>query len=300
MVGSSVVDMVVGVLFVFLVFSLVVSGVNEVITRLFAWRSRHLWRSLWQLLDGEEKKGTADPRPGRVDPTSARWTERLYAHTLIQQLEGWTPTGRSRLSNIPASDFSRAVLDLVSEDEVTTDGVRAALIGPRDAPETETPRASTPLEESLRALARSAGARVEDLLGDIEDWFDARMEALSKSYKSHVKWVLVAVGIVVAVVFNVDAVGASQRLYRDEALRTAVADQATAVVAACEGQADVSACTRERVAKVDAAIRLPVGWPDPDGITWVQGLGWLIAGIALGQGAPFWFDVLRRAGKLRS
>lgn len=292
MIGSNVVDVVIGVLFVFIVFSLVVSGVNEVITRIVAWRSRHFWRALRKLLDGEGNELAADQRPAGASAESQKWTERLYAHPLIRQLEGRLPTVRSRLSRIPTSDFSRVVLDLLVPDDdgkVTVDRVRAALQGLQEGP----------LKNSFLPLVKSAGDRVEDLRQEIGDWFDSRMEALSRSYKSHVKWVLVSIGILVALAFNVDAIGAAQRLYRDEALRTAVADQASALVATCENQVDVSACTRKQVGRVDTAIRLPVGWPDPDGINWLQGLGWLIAGIALGQGAPFWFDLLRKAGKLR-
>jgi hypothetical protein len=48
-------------LFVFLVFSLVVSGINEGITRVLASRSRQLWRAVRELLDG--RAGTGDQRP---------------------------------------------------------------------------------------------------------------------------------------------------------------------------------------------------------------------------------------------
>lgn len=60
---SGIVGTVIGIIFVFLVFSLVVSGVNEAITRVLAWRSRHLWRTLRQLMDGAGKKLTEDQRP---------------------------------------------------------------------------------------------------------------------------------------------------------------------------------------------------------------------------------------------
>jgi hypothetical protein len=293
MIGSDVVDMVVGILFVFLIFSLVVSGVNEAISRLVGWRSRHLWRALRRLLDGERSELGTDQRPEGADPTSQKWAERLYAHPLILQLEGRIPTARSRLSSIPTEDFSRAILDLLVPDAdgpISVDQLRAAI---RDLPEGQ-------LKSSLSALLKTAGDSVTNIRQEIGDWFDSRMEALSRSYKRHVKWVLVTVGIGVALAFNVDAIGTANRLYRDEALRTAVADQASAVAAACEGEADISACTRERIGKVDDAIRLPVGWPDPDGITALQVFGWLVAGIGLGQGAPFWFDLLGKAGKLRS
>ena len=62
-----------------------------------------------------------------------------------------------------------------------------------------------------------------------------------------------------------------QRLYRDDALRTAVSQEAISVVQGCESEADPSACARERVQAIDPAIRLPVGWPDEDGIDAIQG-----------------------------
>jgi hypothetical protein len=292
-IGSDVVDVVIGILFVFLVFSLVVSGVNEFITWLLDWRSRHLWRAIRQLLDGDDTRVAADPRPTGAQPTSLKWAEKLHAHPLILQLEGQLSSTRSKLANIPSSDFSRAVIDLLVpgvDGQVSAEQVQRAL---QDLPD-------GPLKDSLLPLVKTAGEHLANVRQEIGQWFDSRMEALSKVYRRQIKWLLMVVGIAVALVFNVDAIGAAQRLYRDDALRTAVATQATAVVAACEGEADVTACTREQVEKVDTAIRLPVGWPDPDGIDWVQPLGWLIAGIALGQGAPFWFDLLRKAGRLRS
>jgi hypothetical protein len=57
---------------------------------------------------------------------------------------------------------------------------------------------------------------------------------------------------------------------------------------------------KREVGKTDDAIRLPVGWPDPDGTHESEVVGWILAGIAVSQGAPFWFDLLRKAMKLRS
>src|SRR6266571_353934 len=174
MFGSGIVDLVIGMLFVFLVFSLLVSGVNETIMRIVAWRSRHLWRALRQLLDGEGNDLTTDQRPKAATPAAdaAPWTDRLYVHPLITGLEGRLPT---------------------------------------------------------------AGGQMDRFTQDLGAWFDAGMEAVSARYKRHVKWFLVALGLIVAVSFNVDAIAAAQRLYRDDALRSAVAQQATVLVATCNG-----------------------------------------------------------------
>jgi hypothetical protein len=289
--GSEIVDVVVGVLFVFLVFSLIVSGVNEALTRVFAWRSRHLWLALRTLLDGEEGTLAEDPRPPKGAPPGETWTSKLYAHPLIRQLEGRLGK-RSRLSHIPATDFARALVDVIvpgANGQLTVEQLRQRAVS----------LGGSPLAAPLLAMVNECQGRVDLLTRDIGDWFDARMGALSASYQHHAKWVLAVVGVVVALIFNVDAIGATQRLYRDDALRTAVAEQATAVSSVCEGQVDIASCTRDQVDTVNSAIRLPVGWPDPDGVDGIQVLGWLIAGMALGQGAPFWFDLLRKAGKLR-
>jgi hypothetical protein len=156
-----------------------------------------------------------------------------------------------------------------------------------------------PLTEPLLAILSEAGDDIEKVIGGIGEWFNSRMESLSRRYKSHVKWVLLGIGLIVALALNVDAIGAGQRFYRDDALRTAISQQASSLVETCGDEPDPSACAKEKVKQIDPALRLPVGWPDQDGIDAVQVLGWLIAGIALGQGAPFWFDLLRKATSVR-
>ncbi|HEY3210243.1 MAG TPA: hypothetical protein VGL18_10705 [Actinomycetota bacterium] len=292
MIGSGVLDLVIGMFFVFLVFGLAVSGVNEAITRALEWRSRHLWRALRKLLDGKSD-AVGDQRPTVTATSVQSWTDRLYAHPLVRQLEGRVPTSRSRLSRIPSTDFARAMIDLVAPD-----GAGATTVDQLRKGATELP-VSSPIRAPLLAIISEAGDRLDHARQGIEDWFNGRMEALSRRYKRNTRWLLVVVGLVVALAFNVDAIGAAERLYRDEALRNAVAQQAASVVDACKGSANVASCTKTEVGKVDKSIRLPVGWPDPDGVGPLQLLGWLIAAVALGQGAPFWFDLLRKASKLR-
>lgn len=292
MFTSGMIDVVIGVIFVFLVFSLIVSGVNEAITRLFEWRSRHLWRALRELLDGQTLKGSEDARPV-LGGTDDSWTGKLYAHPLVSQLERRLRT-RSRISRIPTADFSRALIDLVipaDGDPTTVDQVRARVKALPDG---------TPLKEPMLSILSVTGQNIDDLRQDVGDWFDSRMRALSRVYKSHTRWLLLVIALVVALAFNVDAIGAADQLYRNDALRAAVAQEATSVASSCEAAEDPVQCTRDKVGTVDTAVRLPVGWPDPDGIAGWQWLGWLVAAIALSQGAPFWFDLLRKASSLRS
>jgi hypothetical protein len=294
MFGSGMVDVVVGMLFVFLVFSLVVSGINEGITRVLASRSRQLWRAVRELLDGGTGKGDPRPEKGAAADADSPLAIKLYAHPSIHQLETAVRDRHSRMSHIPSTEFSRGLIDvLVPEGEGTTtvQQVRDRL---RDLPDF--------LKKPLLPIASEAGEDFDKFRQGIGEWFDTRMSALSAAYRRKTKWLLFVLGLIVAVILNVDAIDAAQRLYRDQALRTAVAQQAVDVATQCQAeQGDVEECTRDAVGSLDGSVQLPVGWTGKtisDVDTW-QIAGWLLAAVALGQGAPFWFDLLRKAGRLR-
>jgi hypothetical protein len=165
---------------------------------------------------------TADQRPKRRPiEEDASLTEHLRAHPLVSQLERRTLTARSRIARIPAPDFSRAIIDLMS---TTSDGTATV----EDVREGVMARCTNPeLKRQLLALISEAGGQIEKLQTVVADWFDGRMEALSRAYKLHVKWALAVIGVFVAIGFNVDAIGAATDLYRDDALRAAVTQQAT-------------------------------------------------------------------------
>jgi hypothetical protein len=291
MFGAQAVDLVVGMLFIFLVFSLVVSGINEGIARMLASRSRELWRSLKELLDGGAGRGDQRPRTDvQVDETSPL-SLRLYAHPLIKQLETAVRDKHSRLSRIPPTDFARGLIDVVVPGDITSVAAFEHAIQ----------KLPPGLKAPLHTVAQEVGEDVEKLRRGVGEWFDARMSTLSASYRKRTKWALFVIGLVVAAILNVDAIDAAQRLYRDEVLRTAVAEQAVGVASECQDEQDIETCTREAVEDLDGAVRLPVGWTDRtlSDIDALQVAGWLIAGIALSQGAPFWYDLLRKATGLR-
>jgi hypothetical protein len=298
MLTSGALDLVLGLLFVFLVFSLVVSAVNEAITRILASRSRQLWTSLRHLLDGVTSGGDQRPPKNVVATAESPLSIRLYAHPIVKQLEIAARDSKSRLSNIPATDFSRGLIDVLvdgGEGETTVPDFITKLKALPD---------ESPIKKPLLAVAAEAGTELDKLRDGIGQWFDARMSSLSAIYRKKTKWAMLIIGLTVAIALNVDALGAASQLYRDQALRTAVADQAVKVAGTdCELKtgSERETCIKEAVEGVDGSIKLPVGWQDgfPAHVEFLQILGWLITSVALAQGAPFWFDLLRKAGSLR-
>jgi hypothetical protein len=296
---SGAFDVVIGLLFVFLVFSLVVSGIYEAGARLLASRSRLLWSSLRSLLDGDTEKG--DRRPLVGAPSDLSLADELYAHPLIRQLEVRRSTEmfkKSRLSHVPATDFGRAIVDVLvpaGTDATSVQQVRTA-INEASIPDS--------VKRSLLPIASDSAATLDQVRTDIGDWFDSRMAAASRLYRRNTRWIMVCIGFVVVLGFNVNALGVTEELYQDDAMRVAVAEQATGIVDTCASEQPdrdkVNDCARVEVAKIEGQVALPVGWgQDRRDIDGWHVLGWLIAGVAVAQGAPFWFDLLRRGSRLR-
>src|SRR5206468_11397190 len=95
MFGSAILDTAIGLIFVFLVLSLVVSAANELLAALFKWRANNLFLGIRQLLQ---------------DPSVTGLVTRFYEHPLI---DGLSSKGK-KPSYIPSRTFALALLDIVS------------------------------------------------------------------------------------------------------------------------------------------------------------------------------------------
>ena len=210
----------------------------------------------------------------------------------------------TRIKSISNSDFARALIGILVPDEAgntTVDEVKQAIVALDE---------NDPIRKPLLALVSEAGANLVDLRESIEGWFDSAMTSLSDIYKRNTKWVMFGLGLVVAFSFNVDAIHAAEELYRDDALRQSISQQVDGIVADCEKaetdaktageEFDVSGCASDAVDALGESLVLPVGWvPGSGGFDAWRVVGWVIAAAAIAQGAPFWFDLLRKATGLR-
>lgn len=312
---STILDVVIGVVFIFFVFSLVASGVHELVSRALASRSKQLWRAIGRLIDDDEGttssvrrtrtivgglNGSRDPRPDRGGSAgSSRRSDQLLAHALIgglDEADTWGRQAKTRISHIEPELFSRALIDVVAGNATLEDtaAFRRALGTLPDGR----------LRRELEAVARHAGPGIDDLRRDLAAWFDDRMDALSTAYRRRTRWWLFVLGVVVAVGFNVDAVDVTNAFYRNEATRALVVAEAEALAAGdlcdVDDAGDVSEDCRDRLAATADNLDLPVWWEDGFDLDGGRSLiGWLIGGAAIAQGGPFWFDVLRRLAGFR-
>lgn len=286
-------DVAIGMALIYLLFSGVVSGIQELVAQLLAMRGK-LLREGVALLLGEEK------RPGANDqPLLAI----LYSHPLIASLskKGKKP------SYMPASNFATALADtLVREYRVP----RPLFDGLPDAVQR---MASSPLKQALETFVLQAQGNSERLRELIESHFNASMDRVSGWYKRNTQVWLFVMAFTTAFVFNVDSLVLVQRLAKDGELTASL-------VRVAEPQVNGVLATQaekpppELQAKIDEVkrqiqdlkdLRIPVGWKlDAKGCPeWPGGIlpvfGWLITAMAATLGAPFWFDALSKLVSLR-
>ena len=135
MFGSTILDVAVAIVFIYLLVSLVVSAINELIAAVLKSRAKNLVQGIQALLQ---------------DPSQAGWVARLYEHPLIESLS----PPNSKPSYIPSRTFALALLDLIAP--ATIDGTRTLAdlkTGMATLPEPLQRTLTTLLEESQHVVA---------------------------------------------------------------------------------------------------------------------------------------------------
>jgi hypothetical protein len=256
-ISSDLLDVVIGVVFAWLILSLIISLVGEGITWAFKTRSKLLWRSLSQLFDAEVNPangrvktmlerhkasedrrprseaetepmipvGTVDATVDRSDVTRAR-VKQLY-DLVRKRVPDPAPMGRrSRITKVPGA----VVADAFHSQLLDRPGATAAQ---RDAPPTiddvERVLAKNPwLLERIRSV--TAGLHGEEFAQrvreEVERWFDGAMDGLSGFYRRQNRKILAIVAVPVVLMANAGAFSLFDRLQSDQDLRTAAATAA--------------------------------------------------------------------------
>jgi hypothetical protein len=222
--------------------------------------------------------------------------------------------GKTSIAEIPPSRFAVAVMEIATE----RGGVEALM---RDLDSLK-----SPLYRPLKAVLNKVGDDMEAFRRGAEEWFDGEMERLSLLYRRYVRWVLVALGLVVTLVFSMDALEYAKTLLTDNAYRsevTAFAQSGPEALAPLKEQCapgqDTYACVTDVLSTpafvkifTHAPVRVAMGDDGAPSWGW-QGSGWwkrlsspghwpgyLVTLAALLFGAPFWWDILRRVSGVRS
>jgi hypothetical protein len=292
-------DVALGLIFVFLVLSLVCSAIMETLSSVLAWRAAYLKKGLESLLDEDLMNQVFDhPLVNPLVRPARELSPRLASIPVVRRTVGWWRRERYP-SYLPSRTVISALLDLDVEARAreaarTVDDAVAAVPNER-------------VRVALTTLWRDVKERVdekEDRLAAFkkaaETWYDDTMARVSGWYRRRVQLVLWCIALTLAVLLNVDSVNLARVFWSDETVRAAVVAQAERTAEQGEGEA---------VSQQLEALEVPLGWSFDGGAQDLPGgwqswlakvIGILLTSAAISLGAPFWFDLLGKVARLRS
>jgi hypothetical protein len=324
MLGSKILDVAIGLVFVYIIVSVLCTAVREGIEAFLKTRAAYLEHGIRLLLQDHKGSGIASE---------------IFNHPLIDGLfigaykprstttDGSRPlTGGDLPSYIPTKSFASALLDIAARGPATASLDRYGAPISLDAIRRNV-TANIPNNPKIQRIVLHA---VDTAQGDldkaqkaIEDWYDSAMDRVSGWYKRSTHYIILVIGLLIAVGMNVDSVAIIDQLYKSDATRDAV-------VAAASHAADSynKAANNTRNIAGEALgkgndpyvaaktalndLHLPVGWDKaklsfsrPAKNKWLKSvvfpwIGWILTALAASLGAPFWFDVLNKFMVIRS
>jgi hypothetical protein len=290
MFGSAILEVAIGMVFVYLLLSLICSALNEFIEARLKNRAKGLEKGITNLLG---------------DPALIA---KFYEHPLIQALY----SRGDRPSYIPAGTFSLTLWNLATYAEEGKDAAVAVTRNLKEIRRTVAQLPASNLRQALLSLMDEAGNDLEKARANIERWYDDSMDRVSGWYKRRTQWILLALGLGFAVVLNIDSLKIADTLYRDGPQRNAIVATAEGYAAANKSSGGVA--DEEIKANFDRikSLGIPLGWTRKEfpgsadsGWAWIcaillKAIGLAATALAVSLGAPFWFDVLNKFMVVRS
>jgi hypothetical protein len=345
MFGSVILDVAIGMAFVYLLMSLIASVIQEMLAAFMQLRAANLERGLRSLFSGDSLRPEMDlvnciydhglVRGLYSDPLKdsnmiqSRFRRMMDAvRQLARRVIGISPDKPLTISAnplllpsyIPSRTFALALIDVLNADK--EQGYRAMSSITKALAEHDNKAA-----QALLTLAIDARGDVGTFQRNLEEWYNDAMDRVSGWYKRYTQRVLVVIGLLLAVAFNVNSVRVARSLWLDRDARQAMVDAAGNYAkdhpaAANQGAPADAGKLREQLqsnvdvfSQVTTSALLPLGWKHPwhfyedyfrvapkDAIFAALTIlaGWVMTALAISFGAPFWFDTLNKFMVVRS
>lgn len=275
--GSTILEVAIGIAFVYLLLAMLCSTINEWIASLLHARANNLSGAIQELLNDQTMAG------------GKNFLQAFYAHPVITGLM----KDRAHPAYIPSRSFALAVMDIaVPNVEGSTtfadleNGIKA--LPPGD------------VRTSLLALLQNAQGSFSKAQLNIENWFNDAMDRASGWYRRRTQLWTILIAATITLAVNADSLRIASRLWTAPTVRAQIAAQAATT--APPG----TKTTEEQINQLGQLV----GWtPDvekdlaekSDLAAWITRImGWIITIVAVSMGAPFWFDVLNKFVNLRN
>jgi hypothetical protein len=301
MAGFESLEIVVGLVFVYLLLSILVTLLVEYCSAIFKLRAENLKKIIERALDDDSKTLSVI----------------FYKHPLIKYLS----QKNGKLPSYLGSDkFAKTVLDIIrTKGNINDLGKSSTLdhaykisdaINDIDILGDET-------KALLKSFAKEANEDINDFGTRLEAWYNELAERGSGWFNRKIKVITYIISFLVAVSLNANSISIYQQLSKNSDLRTQIADGASNYLKNNESLNLISPSydsaqnaledfyTNDLKANTNM---LQIGWnssvlnylfSNPSHF-FLSLLGWLITSFAIALGAPFWFDLLNKLVSIRA
>lgn len=283
MLGSRVLDVILGVTFTLASVSLITSSITEVLASILKLRSKTLFRGIQELLN---------------DPKSEGLALAIYNHPMVNPLsqgDAGTQGGgplipiTKKPSSIKASRFAVSLLDTIKSFDQIENSLKEGIEKISDLQ----------IKTYLKSVYERAQGDTLVIQKEVEDWFNCGTERIEGIYKRKTQVISLSIGVLVAVAFNINIFQLMTVLWRN----TSSSDYLLANISNNPDDFDSA---------LHLLTSLPFGWESfPSTLSFselnpqdlfeatVRCAGWMMTGLSTFFGAPFWFDLLGKVSNLR-
>ena len=267
-------DVVVGLVFMFLAISLAVSAIVEAVASIVKWRSTTLLKGVKDLLN---------------DPQFTGLARDIYNHALIDPRDGGRAQSEAELRHAPGyidpNHFADALIDMTRLAEQTPDRIKAAI---------RASIADAQIRNLLSGVVDRTAGDIERIRRELAGWFDSAMGRVSGAYKRKTQAWSFGLALILVGGLNVSAIDVGRALWLQPMATRTISPKAEETLA--QALTDLQSL---------GSAGIPIGWTKANSQAFCSTrgiwtfLGWLITAFAALFGAAFWFDALQQIVHLR-
>jgi len=307
--GLGFLDLVIGLIFIFLIYSIACSTLWELLISFSHLRGKMLLRWIYNSFGDKESD------LGKL----------IENHPMIK---GLTRKANRLPSYISSSLFTDVLLDIINSKEGKSETTNFNLDIIKKKIE-ETDLLNSEMKRVFLQYFNDADGKLNVAKGKIAMWYDEAQNRLIGAYKKKLQLWIFAISLVLVCSTNADSFRLASYLYNNDKAREAILMKASlfvqdSAVLNLVSKIDTSSITSIRTKSPDAIIKklgkdfatikqldkelkeadIPLGWGNADikePLDWLKKIaGLLISALAVSMGSPFWFDMLGKLVNMRA
>ncbi|MGB0177224.1 MAG: hypothetical protein ACPF9D_08660, partial [Owenweeksia sp.] len=224
--GSEFLDIVIGLIMIYLLLSLLVSSLNELILSVFtSKRGEVLHTAVRTMLSDGFDPAKSSKKQQKEDEANKASAEgigdlgvKFYEHPLLLKFAKNKPKLKkgeqlNRPSYLHKANFSKILLDLLDDPEALDRSFNTLATRIKE----RVPEGAT--RTALLTFVKEAQGDVNKLDALLQQWYDDMMQRASGWYKRHVQKMLLILGLVVSVAVDADTFSIADKLANDPEAR---------------------------------------------------------------------------------